>query len=144
MRRASFTGTKFGGGGKIGIGKRGRAKACPERSRRIPSPRPPSFLPARAFSFLLRLWRSNQSEFRLNDLKSLPAFPPAETRRAKQNNFLFNSLIFRATLFLLKGIENCFALMFGLMPNGGNASHPTAPTAQNRREKIPSPHPTSL
>jgi len=25
-RRASFTGTKFGGGGKIGIGKRGRAK----------------------------------------------------------------------------------------------------------------------
>jgi len=37
-RRASFTGTKFGGGGK-----RGRAK--------IPSPQPPSFLPARAFSF---------------------------------------------------------------------------------------------
>ena len=36
-RRASFTGTKFGGGGK-----RGRAK--------IPSPRPPSFLPARVFS----------------------------------------------------------------------------------------------
>ncbi|KKU42785.1 MAG: hypothetical protein UX56_C0006G0004 [Candidatus Azambacteria bacterium GW2011_GWD2_46_48] len=33
--------TKFGGGGKIGIGKRGRAK--------IPSPQPPSFLPARAF-----------------------------------------------------------------------------------------------
>ena len=31
--------TKFGGG-KIGIGKRGRAK--------IPSPQPPSFLPARA------------------------------------------------------------------------------------------------
>jgi len=47
--------TKFGGG-KIGIGKRGRAK--------IPSPQSPSFLPARAFSFLLRLWRSNQSEFR--------------------------------------------------------------------------------
>src|SRR3989344_2656445 len=69
----------------------------------------------------------------------VPAFPPAETRRAKQNNFLFNSLIFRVTLFLLKGIENCFALMFGLMPNGGNASHPTAPTAQNRRAKIPSP-----
>jgi len=38
MRRASYTGTKFGGGGK-----RGRAK--------IPSPQPPSFLPARAFSF---------------------------------------------------------------------------------------------
>jgi len=32
--------TKFGGGGKIGIGKRGRAK--------IPFPRPFSFLPARA------------------------------------------------------------------------------------------------
>ena len=30
--------TKFGGGGKIGIGKRGQAK--------IPSPQPPSFLPA--------------------------------------------------------------------------------------------------
>src|SRR3990167_1713301 len=38
MRRASFTGTKFGGGGK-----RGRAK--------IHSPQPPFFLPARAFSF---------------------------------------------------------------------------------------------
>ena len=24
--------------------------------------------------------------------------------------------------FFLKGFENCFALMFGLMPNGGNAS----------------------
>jgi len=35
--------TKFGGGGKIGIGKRGRAK--------ISSPQPPSFLPARAESF---------------------------------------------------------------------------------------------
>ncbi|MBU2010406.1 hypothetical protein KKG37_02885, partial [Patescibacteria group bacterium] len=35
--------TKFGGGEKIGIGKRGRAK--------IPSPQPPSFLPARAFRF---------------------------------------------------------------------------------------------
>src|SRR3989344_8360757 len=73
-----------------------------------------------------------------------PAFPPAELRRAKQNNFLFNSLIFRATLFLLKGIENCFALMFGLMPNGGNASHPTAPTAQNRRAKISFPPPPSF
>ncbi|HCB36425.1 TPA: hypothetical protein DEP31_03090 [Candidatus Azambacteria bacterium] len=41
--------------------------------------------------------------------------------------------------FLLKGFDNRFALMFGLMPNGGNASHPTAPTAQNRRAKIPSP-----
>jgi len=37
-RRANKIGTKFGGGGKIGIGKRGRAK--------IP-PQPPSFLPAR-------------------------------------------------------------------------------------------------
>jgi len=36
-RHANFIGTKFGGGGK-----RGRAK--------IPSPQPPSFLPARAFS----------------------------------------------------------------------------------------------
>ena len=40
-RRASFTGTKFSGGGK-----RGRAK--------IPSPQPPSFLPARAFRFCAR------------------------------------------------------------------------------------------
>ena len=59
--------TKFGGGGKIGIGKRWRAK--------IPSPQPParlamrsvagrpSFLPARAFSFC-RAKRGNQSEFR--------------------------------------------------------------------------------
>jgi hypothetical protein len=38
VRRASFTGTKFGGG------KRGRAK--------IPSPQPPSFLPARAADFV--------------------------------------------------------------------------------------------
>jgi len=36
-RRASFTGTKCGGGGKIGIGKQGRAK--------IPSPQPPSPAP---------------------------------------------------------------------------------------------------
>jgi len=61
------------------------------------------------------------------------------TSASKAKQFSFNSLIFRATLFLLKGIENCFALMFGLMPNGGNASHLTAPTAQNRRAKIPSP-----
>jgi len=73
-----------------------------------------------------------------------PAFPPAEFRRAKQNNFLSIFCILRAPFFLLKGIENCFALMFGLMPNGGNASHPTAPTAQNRRAKIPSPQPPFL
>jgi len=46
-RRASFTGTKFGGGGK-----RGRAK--------IPPPQPPSFLPARAFS----LAREARRQFR--------------------------------------------------------------------------------
>ncbi|OGL58868.1 hypothetical protein A3H10_00155 [Candidatus Uhrbacteria bacterium RIFCSPLOWO2_12_FULL_46_10] len=46
-KRASFTGTKFGGGGK-----RGRAK--------IPSPQPPSFLPARAFS----LAREARHQFR--------------------------------------------------------------------------------
>ena len=39
MRRANFVGTKFSGGGK-----RGRAK--------IPSPQPPSFLPARASGFV--------------------------------------------------------------------------------------------
>src|SRR3989338_1771630 len=39
MRHASFTGTKFGGGGK-----RGRAK--------IHSPQPPFFLPARASGFV--------------------------------------------------------------------------------------------
>jgi hypothetical protein len=32
-------------------------------------------------------------------------------------------LYFARALFL-KGIENCFALMFGLTPNSGNASHP--------------------
>ena len=37
--------TKFGGDGK-----RGRAKACPVPRHGIPSPQPPSFLPARAFS----------------------------------------------------------------------------------------------
>ena len=47
MWRVSFTGTKFGGGGK-----RGRAK--------IPSPQPPSFLPARAFS----LAREARRQFR--------------------------------------------------------------------------------
>ena len=36
---------------------------------------------------------------------------PAVGGTSKQNNFLFNSLIFRATLFLLKGFENCFALL---------------------------------
>src|SRR3989344_6028704 len=54
--------TKFGGGGKIGIGKRGRAK--------IPSPQPPSFLPARAFSFC-RAKRGNQSEFRSKKVRVL-------------------------------------------------------------------------
>ncbi|PIW94876.1 MAG: hypothetical protein COZ85_02910 [Candidatus Moranbacteria bacterium CG_4_8_14_3_um_filter_34_16] len=35
--------------------------------------------------------------------------------------------------------------MFGLLiPNGGNTSHPTAPTAQNRWAKIPSPQPPSF
>ncbi len=47
MRRASFAGTKFGGGGK-----RGRAK--------IHSPQPPFFLPARAFS----LAREARRQFR--------------------------------------------------------------------------------
>ena len=66
------------------------------------------------------------------------AFPPTETRRAKQNNFLFNSLIFRATLFLLKGIENCFALMFGLMPNCGNGGvYPPAGGLRLGRGGIP-------
>jgi len=65
--------TKFGGGGKIGIGKRWRAK--------IPSPQPParlatrsvagrpSFLPARAFSFC-RAKRGNQSEFRSKKVRA--------------------------------------------------------------------------
>jgi len=52
---------KFGGGGKIGIGKRGRAK--------IPSPQPPSFLPARAFSFC-RAKRGNQSEVRSKKVRA--------------------------------------------------------------------------
>jgi len=46
-RHANFVGTKFGGGGK-----RGRAK--------IPSPQPPSFLPARAFG----LAREARRQFR--------------------------------------------------------------------------------
>ena len=63
MWRASFTGTKFGGGGKIGIGKRGRAK--------IPSPEPPSFLPARVFSFCHPAnGGSNQSEFRSKKVRA--------------------------------------------------------------------------
>jgi len=53
--------TKFGGGGKIGIGKRGRAK--------IPSPQPPSFLSARAFGFS-RAKRGNQSEFRSKKVRA--------------------------------------------------------------------------
>jgi len=53
--------TKFGGGGKIGIGKRGRAK--------IPSPNRPSLLPARAFSFC-RAKRGNQSEFRSKKVRA--------------------------------------------------------------------------
>jgi hypothetical protein len=51
------------------------------------------------------------------------AFTPAELRRAKQNNFLSIFCILRAPFFLLKVIENCFTLMFGLTPNGGNAYH---------------------
>jgi hypothetical protein len=74
-----------------------------------------------------------------------PAFPPAEFRRAKQNNFLSIFCILRAHFFPLKGIENCFALMFGLMSNGGNASHPQpAFGGQSRRAKIPSPQPPSF
>jgi len=74
-----------------------------------------------------------------------PAFPPAEFRRAKQNNFLSIFCILRAPFFLLKGFENCFALMFGLTPNGGNASHPQpAFGGQSRRAKIPSPRPPSF
>ena len=51
--------TKFGGGGKIGIGKRGRAK--------IPSPQPPSFLPARVFS----LARGARHQFRSKKVRIL-------------------------------------------------------------------------
>ena len=77
--------------------------------------------------------------------RSAPAFPPAEFRRAKQNNFLSIFCILRAPFFLLKGIENCFALMFGLTPNGGNASHPQPRFAgQSRRAKISSPRPPSF
>jgi len=57
-RRASFTGTKFDGGGEIGIGKRGRAK--------IPFPQPPSFLPARAFS----LAREARRQFRSKKVRA--------------------------------------------------------------------------
>jgi len=42
-RRASFTGTKFGGG------KRGRAKTCPERSQTDSFP-PTPFLPVHSFN----------------------------------------------------------------------------------------------
>ena len=83
--------------------------------------------------------------FRILTFNPAPAFPPAELRRAKQNNFLSIFCILRAPFFLLKGIENCFALMFGLMPNGGNASRPQpAFDGQSRRAKIPSPRPPSF
>src|SRR3989338_6105373 len=66
------------------------------------------------------------------------AFPPAETQREKQNNFQFLlRKIWRAGVKKLK--ENCFALMSGLTPNGGNISRPTAPTAQNGRATPPTP-----
>ena len=42
--------TKNCGGEKRSGESEGGQKTCPERSRRIPSPQPPSFLPARAFS----------------------------------------------------------------------------------------------
>jgi hypothetical protein len=52
--RANKVGTKFGDGGKIGIGKRGRAK--------IPFPRPFLFLPARAENqkFFLKKVRASE------------------------------------------------------------------------------------
>ncbi|PIQ88989.1 MAG: hypothetical protein COV72_05390 [Candidatus Omnitrophica bacterium CG11_big_fil_rev_8_21_14_0_20_42_13] len=58
-----------------------------------------------------------------------PAFPPAECRRAKQNNFLSIFCILRAPFFLLSG----------------NASHPQpAFGGQSRLAKIPSPRPPSF
>jgi len=63
VRRASFTGTKFGGGGK-----RGRAK--------IPSPQPPSFLPARAFG----LAREARRQFRSKKVRI------SSNKRTKKSN----------------------------------------------------------
>ena len=73
------------------------------------------------------------------------SFRRLDIKTSKQNNFLSIFCILRAPFFLLKGFENCFALMFGLMPNGGNASHPQpAFGGQSRRAKIPSPRPPSF
>ena len=41
-----------------------------EGGQKFLPPQPPSFLPARAFSFLLRLWRNNQSELRSKKVRA--------------------------------------------------------------------------
>jgi len=95
--------TKFGGGGKIGIGKRGRAK--------IPSPQPPSFLPARAFSFC-RAKRDNQAEFRSKKVRA--SFSNCDIIISLGIVFYF--LLYRPDQpfwflsFLSRGLENHFLL----------------------------------
>ncbi len=62
-RCTNFVGTKLGGNGKVGSGKR-------ENGQKFLPPQSPSFLPARASSFLLRQRRSNQSEFRSKKVRA--------------------------------------------------------------------------
>jgi len=78
--------TKFGGGGK-----RGRAK--------IPSPRPPSFLPARAVWFLPRRRRGIIQGF-------VPAFA-CRLRTDRQNRFERRSVIATHNKKRLKGVFCC-------------------------------------
>ena len=72
-RRANFVGTKFGGGGK-----RGRAK--------IPSPQPPFFLPARAFS----LAREARRQFRSKKVRI------SSNKRTTQVSYIGITLAFQA------------------------------------------------
>ncbi|MBU0722500.1 hypothetical protein KKA93_03545 [Patescibacteria group bacterium] len=86
------------------------------------------------------------NENRSNDLKPRPSVSARRSSASKAKQFSFNSLIFRATLFLLKGFENCFAAPVRLwrnvlMPNGENASHPCAYGAEQAGENSFPPTP---
>ncbi|MFH1790107.1 MAG: hypothetical protein ABH832_03515 [bacterium] len=79
------------------------------------------------------------SENRSNDFEPRPSVSARRNSASKAKQFSnpFKRKKVARKIKLKK--ENFFALMFSLTPNGGNAFHPTAPTAQNRRSKIPSP-----
>jgi len=60
-------------------------------------------------------------------LKPRPSVSARRTSASKTKQFSFNFLHLARDPFLLKGFENCFALMSRQLRDGGNASHPTAP-----------------